>query len=92
MSELTDDIQCAIEDANYAFENAASASTQAGMLLLKAQKRVRKDRWPAWLKKNFNLSPKKAREYIGWFTDMPPEERARWKEDVSSIEANGPAA
>jgi hypothetical protein len=80
---LVDEIKSSIDDEEYAFEDVAGAATRAGMFLLKAKKRVPKDKWRAWLKKNFNLTPKAARErYIKWFTDMTPEDQARWRAEA----------
>jgi hypothetical protein len=89
LAELVDDIQIAIEDEDDAFSEVASSAAQAGMLLLMAKKRVPKDKWGAWLKKNFNLTPKAARErYVTWFTDMPPEEQSEWNKGHEETRAS----
>ena len=84
-SELISEIQSALEEEQAAFQDLFSASTRAGMFLIAAQKRIPKDKWKAWLKKNLDLTPKRARECIKDFTDMSPEDQEEWRAEAFEL-------
>jgi hypothetical protein len=87
MSEWADDIKYAIDEEEDAWQELAIQAVHVGMLLHLAKKRVRKDRWGAWLKKNLSLSQKQAREKISWFTDIPEEDQTSWIADHKEQQA-----